>query len=182
MLDYPSFPSAQQIGNYLEAYADKFELIKHIELSTAVTSIRRDEEDGVWVVSTKHTKTGDEEEREYDRVVLATGGLNVVNMPEIKGIEKFAGDAIHSRDFKDPTRYAGKNVLVVGLGSTGADTLSFLEKAGANKLYLSSRSRCSLVGDLEISAGKDKESLTSDARCPIYRSPERSEDDRGTIT
>lgn len=26
--DYPSFPSAKQIGDYLEAYADKFELIK----------------------------------------------------------------------------------------------------------------------------------------------------------
>ncbi|QYS93294.1 hypothetical protein H0G86_000675 [Trichoderma simmonsii] len=143
--DYPSFPSAQQIADYLEAYADKFELIKHIELSTAVTSIRRDEEDGVWIVSTKHTKTGEEEEREYDRVVMATGGLSVMNMPEIKGIEKFAGDAIHSRDFKDPTRYTGKNVLVVGLGSTGADTLSFLKQAGANKLYLSSRSRCSLI-------------------------------------
>ncbi|KAL6698490.1 FAD/NAD(P)-binding domain-containing protein [Trichoderma pleuroticola] len=143
--DYPSFPSAHQIADYLEAYADKFELIKHVELSTAVTSIRRDEEDGVWIVSTKHTKTGEEEEREYDRVVMATGGLSVMNMPEIKGIEKFAGDAIHSRDFKDPTRYAGKNVLVVGLGSTGADTLSFLKQAGANKLYLSSRSRCSLI-------------------------------------
>ncbi|KAL7938320.1 flavin-binding monooxygenase-like domain-containing protein [Trichoderma chlorosporum] len=143
--DYPSFPSAQQIGDYLEAYADKFELIKHIELSTAVTSIRRDEEDGVWIVSTKHTKTGEEEEREYDRIVMATGGLSVMNMPEIKGIEKFAGDAIHSRDFKDPERYAGKNVLVVGLGSTGADTLSFLKQAGAKKLYLSSRSRCSLI-------------------------------------
>ncbi|OPB38580.1 hypothetical protein A0O28_0016860 [Trichoderma guizhouense] len=143
--DYPSFPSAQQIADYLEAYADKFELIKHIELSTAVTSIRRDEEDGVWIVSTKHTKTGEEEEREYDRVVMATGGLSVMNMPEIKGIGKFAGDAIHSRDFKDPTRYTGKNVLVVGLGSTGADTLSFLKQAGANKLYLSSRSRCSLI-------------------------------------
>ena len=77
-------------------------------------------------------------------------------MPEIKGIEKFAGDAIHSRDFKDPTRYAGKNVLVVGLGSTGADTLSFLDKAGANKLYLSSRSRCSLVGSLELAAKECK--------------------------
>ncbi|KAK1252529.1 hypothetical protein MKX08_003716 [Trichoderma sp. CBMAI-0020] len=143
--DYPSFPSAKQIGAYLEAYADKFELIKHIELSTTVTSIRRDEEDGVWIVSTRHTRTGEEEEREYDRVVMATGGLNVRNMPDIKGIEKFAGDAIHSRDFKDPTKYAGKNVLVVGLGSTGADTLSFLKQAGANKLYLSSRSRCSLI-------------------------------------
>lgn len=112
-----------------------------------MTSIRRDEEDGVWIVSTKHTKTGEEEEREYDRVVMATGGLSVMNMPEIKGIEKFAGDAIHSRDFKDPTRYTGKNVLVVGLGSTGADALSFLKQAGANKLYLSSRSRCSLVND-----------------------------------
>lgn len=131
----------------MEAYADKFELIKHIELSTTVTSIRRDEEDGVWIVSTRHTRTGEEEEREYDRVVMATGGLNVRNMPEIKGIEKFAGDAIHSRDFKDPSKYAGKNVLVVGLGSTGADTLSFLKQAGANKLYLSSRSRCSLVNN-----------------------------------
>ncbi|KAL7919542.1 flavin-binding monooxygenase-like domain-containing protein [Trichoderma austrokoningii] len=143
--DYPSFPSAKQIGDYLEAYADKFELIKHIELSTTVTSIRRDEEDGVWIVSTRHTKTGEEEEREYDRVVVATGGLLVRNMPEVKGLEKFAGEAMHSRDFKDAAKYAGKNVLVVGLGSTGADTLRFLKQAGASKLYLSSRSRCSLI-------------------------------------
>lgn len=144
-----------------------------------MTSIRRDEEDGVWIVSTKHTKTGEEEEREYDRVVMATGGLSVMNMPEIKGIEKFAGDAIHSRDFKDPTRYTGKNVLVVGLGSTGADTLSFLKQAGANKLYLSSRSRCSLVSDQRQTLGLWLEEVADRV---LYRSPEQLEDGLGTIT
>lgn len=80
-----------------------------------------------------------------DRIIVAPGIFQTINQPKVKGIEKFAGEAIHSREFKDPTKYKGTNVVVVGVGATGADTTSFLVKAGAEKVYLSHRSQYFLV-------------------------------------
>ncbi|KAK5998901.1 Monooxygenase aurF [Cladobotryum mycophilum] len=143
--EYPVFPTAQQIGDYLESYAKNFDLLQYIEFSTGVSSVKRDEASNSWFVNTKDAKTGQEVQRQFDRIVIATGSLNVMNVPKVEGIETFAGDAIHSREFKDPTKYAGKNVLVVGLGSTGADTLVFLKNAGAKNVYLSQRHRASVI-------------------------------------
>lgn len=107
--------------------------------------IERDEANGKWVVVTQDAKTGSKSSRSFDRVVVATGTLNTKKEPEIKGIEKFSGNAIHSRQFKDASKYAGKNVLVIGIGATGADSTSFLVKAGAAKVYVSHRSQYFLV-------------------------------------
>ncbi|KAM5342428.1 hypothetical protein ACJ41O_013394 [Fusarium nematophilum] len=143
--DYPVHPSQKDLENYLESYAQHFNLYQHIEFSTSVQHVERDEERGVWNVFTQNPKTGAEDRRSFSRVVMATGILNTRNIPRVKGLDKFAGDAIHSGDFKDASKYAGKNVLVVGVGATGADTTSFLTKAGANKVYLSHRGQLYLL-------------------------------------
>lgn len=123
----------------MEAYAKEFDLHPHIRFSEAVTKVRRDDKDENWLVTTRNTKTDKEETHRFDRLVLATGILNSKRDVDIKGQENFAGEVIHSREFKDPNKYKGKNVLVVGIGATGADTLVFLKQAGAGKLYSSHR-------------------------------------------
>lgn len=132
-------PPQKDLERYFESYAEKFDLFQHIEFSTSVDHIERDEQRNKWRVFTNNVKTGVEEVRTYSRVVVATGMLNTKHMPHVKGIEKFAGDAIHSRQFKDASKYQGKNVIVVGVGATGIDSTSFLVKAGANKVYASHR-------------------------------------------
>ncbi|RGP71422.1 hypothetical protein FLONG3_7132 [Fusarium longipes] len=137
--EFPIHPSQKDIEQYLESYAENFDLLPHIEFSVSVDHIERDEQQGKWRVFIKNVKTGVEEVRYYSRVVVATGMLNTKHMPHVKGIEQFAGDAIHSRQFKDASKYRGKNVVVVGVGATGIDSTSFLVKAGANKVYSSHR-------------------------------------------
>ncbi|KAM0546701.1 hypothetical protein ACHAPJ_010738 [Fusarium lateritium] len=137
--DFPVHPPQKDLEKYFESYAQHFDLTRHIQFSTSVESVERDEEQGKWKVVTKKTDTGVEELRVFSRVVLATGMLNTRHLPKVPGLEKFAGDAIHSRQFKDPTKYQGKNVVVVGIGATGVDSTSFLVRAQANKVYVSHR-------------------------------------------
>lgn len=151
-------PPAKDLGKYIELYARNFDLLTHIRFSTSVDYVERDEVGGKWHVFTHDTKSGAQSRLTFDRVVIATGMLNIKNEVKIKGIEKFAGDCMHSRQFKDPNKYQGKNVLVVGVGATGADTTSFLNKAGAEKIYLSHRAQYYLVSIYrEISGSKLKD-------------------------
>lgn len=107
--------------------------------------VDRDESDSTWLVQVEDTKTRERDMGRFDRVVMATGFAGAKIQPKVKGIERFAGDVVHSREFKDPSRYRDKNVLVLCLGQTAADTLQFLEKEGAGKLYLSHRHRVAVV-------------------------------------
>ncbi|RSL89192.1 hypothetical protein CEP51_001371 [Fusarium floridanum] len=143
--DYPVHPPQKDLEKYIESYAKNFNLLPHIEFSTSVDHVERDQERGVWEVFTKNTKSGVQECRTFSRVVVATGMLNAKNIPNVKGINKFEGDILHSRQFKDASKYKDKNVLVVGIGATGADTTSFLVKAGASKVYLSHRGQFYLL-------------------------------------
>lgn len=90
-------------------------------------------------MTSKDIKSGQVEVLHFDKVILATGILNTPNDIKIKGQERFSGELIHSRQFKDPGSYKGKNVMVAGVGATGVDTLVFLKQAGVGKLYNSHR-------------------------------------------
>lgn len=132
-------PPQKDMEKYFESYARHFDLFPHIELSTSIDRVERDEQLQKWTVTTKNTKTGVKEVRTFSRVVVATGMLNTKHIPKVKGLDKFAGDVMHSREFKDASKYQGKNVVVVGVGATGVDSTSFLVRAGANKVYSSHR-------------------------------------------
>ena len=176
--DFPTFAPAKKVEAYLQSYAKHFDLYPHIEFSKEVISIDRDHSTGKWVVITKDAKSGVEESRTFSRVVVATGILNVPNMPKVKGMEKFEGEVVHSRQFKNPSKYAGKNVLVVGIGATGADTLSFLKKAGTGKVYLSHRGQYFLVSLITIDTWRTGSNLgiaTTMARWESIRPPNEPE-------
>ncbi|KAI6772168.1 hypothetical protein HG530_003126 [Fusarium avenaceum] len=137
--EFPMHPPQKDMEKYFESYAQHFDLFPHIELSTSIDRIERDEQRQKWRVTAKNAKTGVKEVRTFSRVVVATGMLNTKHIPNVKGLEKFAGDVMHSREFKDASKYQGKNVVVVGVGATGVDSTSFLVRAGANKVYSSHR-------------------------------------------
>ncbi|KAJ3496335.1 hypothetical protein NLG97_g2733 [Lecanicillium saksenae] len=139
--DYPTFPAAEHVQSYLEAYAHQFQLLQHIKLGMRVVSVRRDADDSQWLVHVENLQSYQKDTQAFDRVVIATGTFNTKRQPIISGIEKFAGDILHAREFKNPSQFANKDVLVVGAGPTGADTLCQLKNAGAKKLYFSHRSR-----------------------------------------
>lgn len=61
--------------------------------------------------------------KEYlDRfLVVATGENGEKCMPDISGLEGFAGTVIHSIDYKSGKEFEGKKVLVVGCGNSAME-------------------------------------------------------------
>lgn len=160
--EFPMHPTAQQLGQYLNDYAKRFELWPYMQLSRDVVRVERDANDEEWLVTTRSVQSGTEQTQRFDRVVLATGLANTPKPVTIKGQSRFAGDIVHSRDFKDPAKYKNKNVLVVGVGASGCDSLVFLVQAGARDVYSSHRESYWLVSRLSRRLRLSKRSSLAD--------------------
>lgn len=109
-----SYPSSAQVDKYLNDYADAFDLRPHLCLSTTVHSIQRDDDQNCWLVTVSNLESSQPEVRKFDKVVMATGVYNKPVMPDLQDKDLFKGDILHSIAFKDPQRFKGKRVLVVG--------------------------------------------------------------------
>lgn len=57
-------------------------------------------------------------------VVSATGTWSKPVLPTYPGIENFTGEQIHSAQYRNPQAFAGKRVMVVGGGNSGAQILA----------------------------------------------------------
>ena len=81
---------------YLEDYVDNFKLRHLLRLSTPVRKITSPGKQAKWGVILEETG----EVEYFDKVVMATGINQVPIIPKIPGIEKFAGQCLHSRAYK----------------------------------------------------------------------------------
>ena len=114
--DYPDFPSQRQMGDYYKLYADAFDLRQKIEFNTKVTAVRP-RVDELWDV-----EFSSGEQRVYKGLMVCNGHHWDKRFPKYPG--EFAGEYIHSKDFKDPKQLAGKRVLVIGGGNSACDVVS----------------------------------------------------------
>ncbi|MGF1541146.1 MAG: flavin-containing monooxygenase [Pleurocapsa sp.] len=128
--DYPDFPSAQQMRDYLNAFADRFNLRKSIEFNREVTDVRP-VENNLWQVT-----LADGEQRVYQGVVMCNGHHWCKRFPEFVG--EFSGEIIHSKDYKRPEQLRGKKVLVIGGGNSACDIAAEAARIGS-KCVLSMR-------------------------------------------
>jgi indole-3-pyruvate monooxygenase len=111
--DFPEYPSKKQFINYLETYANKFEI--NPQFNECVQSAKYDETSGLWRVKTN--------EVEYicRWLVVATGENAERVTPEIEGLSEFKGEVVHACDYKSGENFTGKKVLVVGCGNSGME-------------------------------------------------------------
>jgi cation diffusion facilitator CzcD-associated flavoprotein CzcO len=116
-----------EIRGYLEALAAKFDLVKHLRFDTEVVECRYvDRDDASWVV-----RTSDGNERVVDIVVMATGFLHVPKLPDIRGLEDFAGPSFHTAEWDHSVDLSGKRVANIGNGSSTSQVLpAIIEKVG----------------------------------------------------
>ncbi|RMH22809.1 MAG: NAD(P)/FAD-dependent oxidoreductase [Acidobacteria bacterium] len=111
--DYPDYPHHSQILRYFEAYADRFDLRRHIRFRTAVERLEP-AGDGSWWVTLEGG-----ERRRHRAVLVANGHHWCPRRPTAPG--DFAGLAMHSHDYRTPDVLVDKRVLVVGIGNSGVD-------------------------------------------------------------
>jgi dimethylaniline monooxygenase (N-oxide forming) len=106
LLDHPT---RDHVLAYLERYADVTGVRSRIRFGRAVAAVRPD--------GTGWTVDGER----FDAVVVANGVFARELVPEVPGRERFMGSVIHSAGYREPAAFAGRDVVVVGAGSSGAD-------------------------------------------------------------
>ena len=140
--DYPlpegasDFPTASEIQQYFEGYCDKFALKRHINFDTKVRTMKRHGDK--WELEVFQLKESTTRVEYFDKVVVASGSFVTPRYPKIHGISLFEGDISHAINFSNPSDFAGKKVLAVGLHATTQDITSALHGHAA-KIYLSHR-------------------------------------------
>lgn len=133
--NYPTYVSRLQVVEYLEQYAAHFGIKP--EFNQTAVGIRRGT-GGTWQVTTE-TDTF-----ETERVIVSTGYNRIPNVPELPGLRDFGGIVWHSRDYRNGAPFRGENVLVVGMGNTGAEIALDLLEHGANP-FISVRGPVNIV-------------------------------------
>lgn len=121
---YPDFPSRLQMLEYLNSYADHFDLASRIRFNTKVTRVRPAEDD-LWEVSFE-----DGGSSTYKGVLVCNGHHWDRRWPDYPG--EFTGEYIHSKDYKTSEQIRGKRVLVIGGGNSACDVVSEAARLGAS--------------------------------------------------
>ncbi len=110
-----TYPHHSELKKYFRDYAEKFGLYPHYEFETEVMSIEPVGDN--WRVITRHQ--GQERTRVFDGVMICNGTLHHPNKPSLPG--NFTGTLMHSSEYRSPSLFADKRVLMVGCGNSGAD-------------------------------------------------------------
>ena len=120
--DYPDFPSRQQMLDYLRDYAEKFQLMRHIQFNAKVVMVLP-LADGRWEL-----ELASGEKRVYKGLIVCNGHHWDRRFPNYPG--KFEGEFIHSKDYRAPAQLAGKRVLVIGGGNSACDIAAEAARVG----------------------------------------------------
>lgn len=149
--EFPDFPHHSQIKQYLDSYAEAFDLLRSIEFETRVAHARRLPEGG-WELTTERTGTAageasGPETRRFDLLVVGNGHHWDPRFADFSG--EFTGEMIHSHayiDPWDPLHLMDKRILVVGIGNSAADiAVELSSKVMRNEVVLSTRSSAWIV-------------------------------------
>jgi cation diffusion facilitator CzcD-associated flavoprotein CzcO len=112
------FAPGDELKRYAEHVADTYDLRRHMRFGVVVEGAAWDDDAAVWRVSTRE---GASHTARY--LVTATGFLSQPRMPEIDGIESFAGQVLHTATWDDSADLAGKRVAVIGTGATAVQLI-----------------------------------------------------------
>ena len=112
------YPTRGEAVAYLEQYEARYALA--VERPVRVRSVRRD--------AGRFLLESDRGEWRAGAVVSATGSWASPILPDVPGREAFRGVQLHSAEYRSPEDFAGKRVLVVGGGNSGAQILAELSR------------------------------------------------------
>ncbi|MFC9857023.1 MULTISPECIES: flavin-containing monooxygenase [unclassified Streptomyces] len=124
--------SRDDVVRYLEKYVEHHEL--EVVTGVEVSRIDRTADGTGWQLTATGGRvlTG-------RAVVVATGYNHTPRTPDWPGRDTFTGELTHASEYRNPAPYAGKDVLVVGIGNTGAEIAVDLVEGGASRVRIAVR-------------------------------------------
>ncbi|MEU0384249.1 flavin-containing monooxygenase [Streptomyces chartreusis] len=124
--------SRDNVVRYLEKYAEHHRL--DIVTGVEVSRVERAPDGTGWLL---HATGG--RELTGAAVVVATGYNHTPRVPDWPGRDSFTGTLLHAGEYRSGKPYAGRDVLVVGIGNTGAEIAVDLAENGASRVRLAVR-------------------------------------------
>lgn len=117
------YPTQPEIRAYLERVADRFGLRQHLILSTPFQAAYWDEADRRWLV-----EAADGRRWRAKALVSGMGGLHKPLLPDLPGLETFAGPSFHSAQWAHDVSLEGKTVGVIGSGASAIQFVPEIRK------------------------------------------------------
>jgi putative flavoprotein involved in K+ transport len=134
---YGRWVGRDDVVRYLEQYAEHhgLDIATGIEVSR-VEQAAEPAEDGThgWVLPA----TGGRRLTARS-VIVATGFNHTPYLPDWPGRDSYTGELLHASRYRNAVPYAGRDVLVVGVGNTGAEIAVDLAETGAARVRLAVR-------------------------------------------
>ncbi|MFF5445233.1 flavin-containing monooxygenase [Streptomyces sp. NPDC012888] len=130
--ELPLYPRHSAVAAYLRDFAEWAGVRDRIECRTEVLSVRQGD-GGTWTVVSRGADGGTVV-RSFEHVVVASGHNSVPVVPRVDGAEGFGGELLHSFDYRDGADFAGRRVLVVGLGASAVDIAVDVSRYAARTL------------------------------------------------
>lgn len=126
------WPARDDVVRYLEKYAEhhRLEIVTGVEVSR----VERTPDGTGWLL---HATGG--RELTGAAVVVATGFNHTPRVPDWPGRHTYTGAFLHACEYRDAKPFAGRDVLVVGVGNTGAEIAVDLVEGGASRVRLAVR-------------------------------------------
>jgi len=116
--DVAEYPSHHEMKRYFDDFADHFNLKRHYHFGAEVLSCEPLGASGEgWRITWRDQDKSRTED--FAGLMIANGTLSTPNMPTFNGT--FDGTLIHSSQYRSPSQFDGKRVLVIGAGNSGCD-------------------------------------------------------------
>ncbi|HET9422654.1 MAG TPA: NAD(P)/FAD-dependent oxidoreductase [Nocardioides sp.] len=117
------FAPGEELKRYAVHVADKYDLRRLMRFDTVVNGAVWDEGQQHWTIG---IDGGERVTATY--LLTATGFLSQPKMPDIEGIERFAGKVIHTTAWDDDYDLSGKRAAVIGTGATAVQLIPEIAK------------------------------------------------------
>ncbi|MFE1749593.1 flavin-containing monooxygenase [Streptomyces anandii] len=143
----PGLPMPRRFGRwvarddvvrYLEKYGEHHQL--EIVTGVEVSRVERTADGTGWLLRASGGR-----ELTGGAVVVATGHNHTPRVPDWPGRDTYSGEFLHASAYRNPGPYAGRDVLVVGVGNTGAEIAVDLVEGGAARVRLAVRTAPHIV-------------------------------------
>jgi cation diffusion facilitator CzcD-associated flavoprotein CzcO len=130
------FADQPEILAYAEQLVDRHRLGPHLRLGATVEAATYNEPTGTWRLRLTTVSPGTAEpvtdELMADTVIFACGQLNRPQIPELPGLDTFAGPSWHSARWDHTVDLTGKRVAVVGSGASAVQFVPPVAAAAAS--------------------------------------------------
>jgi cation diffusion facilitator CzcD-associated flavoprotein CzcO len=107
-----------EILAYIENVARRHDVHRFTRFDTAVETITWDEASRLW-----HVTASDGRRFTARAVVSAVGGIHIPHVPDLPGLDEFAGPAFHTARWDHDVDLTGKRVAVIGTGASAIQVI-----------------------------------------------------------